>query len=81
MNDKTSKNEHNSTGTNLETRLVALEERVAFQEDYIDALNQTVSIQDTEIKKLWSANRILKQQLDRLQQDDGSSDNAPPPHY
>ncbi len=63
-------------------RLNELETRFAFQEDLVESLNTTVANQQEELEKLWQANRVLKQQLTKLEYHAGGrGDEAPPPHY
>lgn len=66
--------------TKLIARIDELEMKVAYQDDTVSALNDSLVRQELELQKLWDANRLLKKQLDEV--DSGAnSDEAPPPHY
>lgn len=64
-------------------RLADLESRIAFQEDTLDKLNDTVARQELEIERLTRMIKILNTQLQQL--DRGAvgefADEPPPPHY
>lgn len=64
-------------------RLADLESRIAFQEDTLDKLNDTVARQELEIERLTRMIKILNTQLQQL--DRGAVgefvDEPPPPHY
>lgn len=65
----------------IEARLDALEMRVAYQDQTIEDLNQTVIDQWKQIESL---KRQLAELLDRVQEVEDSSPSAPerpPPHY
>jgi SlyX protein len=67
----------------VNARLEALEVRVAYQDQVIEDLNQTVIDQ---WKKIDSLRRQLNEMLDRVQEVEGSSaeprvPEPPPPHY
>lgn len=67
----------------LETRITELESRVAFQEDAIDQLSDTVARQAKEIDTLTRMIKILNKNLESLSTGsviDGGSE-PPPPHY
>lgn len=66
----------------LEDRLNELEMKLVFQDDLLQSLNDIVIKQDKEIQDLWAANRLLKQSMNELKDNDhGLQDEAPPPHY
>ncbi len=65
----------------IEERLRSLEEKLAFQEDLIDQLNEVVSEQSFDLRKLWDANRFLRQKLDESKGSDAEGNDGPPPHY
>ncbi|MFE8073207.1 SlyX family protein [Marinobacteraceae bacterium S3BR75-40.1] len=71
------------TDSELENRMMELETRVAFQDDLVTTLNDRIAEQENDIRKLWEANRLLKQQINELQEgmDKSPQDEAPPPHY
>jgi SlyX protein len=59
-----------------------IETRLAFQEDLLDALNKLITDQQKQIEQLWQANRLLKQQMEKMHFETNSADdNQPPPHY
>jgi len=70
-----------SGNANIEARIQALEEKLAFQDDLIDQLNQVVSQHSFEVKKLWDANRLLRQKMDDARGPEAEGSEAPPPHY
>jgi SlyX protein len=63
-------------------RINALEERVVYQDETIDILNQTVTKQWAQIDKL---TRLLEALTDRLREAESKSTQGPaterPPHY
>ncbi|MEJ2396658.1 MAG: SlyX family protein [Candidatus Thiodiazotropha sp.] len=67
----------------MEERIVELETRLAFQEDAIYHLNQTVSEQQHQIDALTEVLEILKQRLRSLSPSPLGSEGPepPPPHY
>ncbi|OWY37222.1 SlyX protein [Xenophilus sp. AP218F] len=71
--------------TNTDNRLEALEVRLAFQDELLDALNATVARQQKELDLLQQQIRLLYQQF-RNAQPDGSAPGHSlrdeiPPHY
>ncbi|MFT7186490.1 MAG: SlyX protein [Pseudohongiellaceae bacterium] len=60
-----------------------LEIKLAFQDDLLNSLNDIVTRQDKDILNLWAANRLLKQNMNELKNDNIETNNeeAPPPHY
>ncbi|QEL57019.1 SlyX protein [Chromobacterium paludis] len=69
---------------NTENRMEALEVRLAFQDELLDALNATVARQQKEIDLLQQQIRLLYQQFRSAQPDDaagGSLRDEIPPHY
>ncbi|WP_199154451.1 MULTISPECIES: SlyX family protein [Chromobacterium] len=70
--------------TNTENRVEALEVRLAFQDELLDALNATVARQQKEIDLLQQQIRLLYQQFRSAQPDDGPATSLRdeiPPHY
>ncbi|AVG15051.1 MULTISPECIES: SlyX family protein [Chromobacteriaceae] len=70
--------------TENENRVEALEVRLAFQDELLDALNATVARQQKEIDLLQQQIRLLYQQFRSAQPDDGpggSPRDEIPPHY
>lgn len=64
----------------LISRIDELEMKIAYQDDTLSTLNDSLIRQELELKKLWDANRLLKKQLDEV--DSGAQgEDAPPPHY
>ncbi|AXE32608.1 SlyX protein [Chromobacterium phragmitis] len=69
---------------NTDNRMEALEVRLAFQDELLDALNATVARQQKEIDLLQQQIRLLYQQFRNAQPDDGpgaSPRDDIPPHY
>jgi SlyX protein len=67
-----------------EDRLIDLETRLAYQDDLLEQLNQTVARQDQRIAELErylelvsERYRALREQMDRLD----PHEDAAPPHY
>lgn len=67
----------------MEERIVELETRLAFQEEVIHHLNQTVSDQQRQVDTLMQTVEMLKQRLQSLSPSPvGSGEpEPPPPHY
>ena len=67
----------------MEERLIELETRLAFQEDAIHHLNQTVADQRRQIDALEQRIEQLKQRLQSLNPSplEGDQPEPPPPHY
>ncbi len=66
----------------LETRLNELEMKASFQDDLLNTLNDIVTRQDQEIRRLWDANRLLKQTMNDMRESDKDVPvDVPPPHY
>jgi SlyX protein len=63
-------------------RLTELESKLAFAEDLIETLNQTVARQQTQIDSLQAQLRVVYQQMQAITpQDARSSREELPPHY
>lgn len=66
----------------VSTRVTALEERVAYQDETIEALNQTITKQWAQIDKL---TRLTETLVDRLRDIEAKAVQGPaaerPPHY
>jgi SlyX protein len=71
-----------SDDNRLSERIDALEARIAYQEDTIETLNQTVTAQWQQIDAL---RRLVAELSDRLRDAESNSRgvpaNEPPPHY
>lgn len=66
----------------IEKRLEELETKLAFAEDLIETLNQTVIRQQRQMDSLQQQLRLLLQQLRDMQPDDGLTPREEiPPHY
>lgn len=67
----------------MNNRLIEVESRLAFQEDTIQALNQTVMNQGREIEQLKLALKSLKEEMHSMasSQVADEADETPPPHY
>lgn len=67
----------------IDERIMALEVKLAFQEDLVDTLNQVLIRQQQQVDLLQQQLRVLYQQLKSLQPSNIAdvSQEAPPPHY
>lgn len=67
---------------NVATRVTALEERIAYQDETIEALNQTITKQWAQIDKL---TRLVENLTNRLRDAEARAAPGPvderPPHY
>jgi len=72
-----------SDSKQIENKIYELEIKLAFQDDLLNSLNEIVTRQDKEILNLWAANRLLKQSVNEMKNDNIETNNeeAPPPHY
>ncbi|MDP3419457.1 MAG: SlyX family protein [Thiobacillus sp.] len=65
-----------------ESRLVELETKLAFAEDLLDTLNQTVARQQGQIDSLQQQLRLLHQQIqDAAPEESRTPRDEIPPHY
>lgn len=65
-----------------ESRLTELETKLAFAEDLLDALNQTVARQQEQIDLLQAQLRLLHQQIRDVQPAEARTPSEEiPPHY
>ena len=66
-----------------EEQLIDLQSRLAFQEDIIDEVNNTLGLQANEITELQQEIKELKRQLRALTPSNiaSESEETPPPHY
>ena len=67
----------------MEKQLIDLQSRLAFQEDNIDEINQTLAMQAREVRELKQEVKELKRQLRTLTPSNiaRESEETPPPHY
>ena len=67
----------------MDARITELEVKLAFQDDLLEALNQTVAQQQQQIDLLQAQMRQLYQQMKTLQPSGlaDEADEPPPPHY
>lgn len=66
----------------LDTRVMELESRLAFQDDTIQALNDELVEQGRRIERLQLQLAMLARRQEELQGAGGiTQDEAPPPHY
>ncbi|MBA4152350.1 MAG: SlyX protein [Acinetobacter sp.] len=67
----------------MENRLISVEEKLAFQDDLLDALNKTVAKQQQQMDMLQDEIRLLYQQMKTLQPSSTEASAEPelPPHY
>lgn len=69
--------------TTLEQRLTELEVRIAFVDDTMLALSDTIAVHDRHIHELRTAMELLRSDLSAVRgslEHDGG-DEPPPPHY
>ena len=66
-----------------EKRLIALEEKITFQEDQIDELNKTVFQQQQKLERLEAFCKELASRVRSLSESSGTGPaaNERPPHY
>lgn len=65
----------------LNDRVEALEVRLAYQDETIEALNQTVTAQWKQIDALTRQLAALSERLDQAESSAGAPANERPPHY
>ena len=65
----------------LQDRVMDLESRLAFQDDTIQALNDVLVDQQRLLDRLQLQLAALARRQDEQQNQFGSEDNQPPPHY
>jgi len=65
----------------LSDRIDALEARLTFQDDTIEVLNQTITMQWHAIDKLTRQVGLLNERLREAEADALRPSNEPPPHY
>jgi SlyX protein len=65
----------------METRLTELEVKLAFAEDLLETLNQTVFRQQEQIERLQREVRELRDQMQSLPVEPRSLRDELPPHY
>jgi SlyX protein len=68
----------------MEDRLTELEIKLAFQDDLLESLSQTVARQQQEIELLQAQMRLLYQQMNKANDGTGGSagpQHEIPPHY
>ena len=65
----------------MEERLNELEAKIAFAEDLIETLNQTVIRQQAQLDSMQQQLRLLHQQLQALPDEARTPRDEIPPHY
>lgn len=66
----------------LDSRVMELESRLAFQDDTIQALNDVLVAQQRSIERLeLQITALIKRQEEMGGQGDGFAEDSPPPHY
>ena len=65
----------------LSDRVDALETRLTFQDETIEALNQTITAQWLKIDALTRQVASLSERLEQAEAQTPSATNEPPPHY
>ena len=69
--------------SNIDSKIIDLESRLAFQEDLLAAMNKRVSDQDQEIAKLQLQLKHLNEKITAASEEAGSLSavDQKPPHY
>lgn len=80
MSDKEPQNDM-TTPDNLAERLQVLEENFLYQEKMIDALNEVIIEQQTQLNSLHGDISRLQAILSRMQDHPDKMDDPLPPHY
>ena len=62
-----------------EDRIITLETKIAYLENYVDELNRAILDQEKAIKRLFSETETIKKQIEDKK--DPLPENARPPHY
>ena len=62
-----------------EERIISLETKIAYLENYVDELNQVILDQEKAIKKLIMETAAIKQQMEEKKEK--LPENEKPPHY
>jgi SlyX protein len=70
-----------SDGKALSERIDALEMRLAYQDEAIETLNQTITKQWLEIDRLTRQLAEMKERLQEAERHAPGPSNEPPPHY
>jgi SlyX protein len=70
-----------SDGKALSERIDALEMRLAYQDEAIETLNQTITKQWLEIDRLTRQLAEMKERLQETERHAPGPSNEPPPHY
>jgi SlyX protein len=70
-----------SDASSLSERIDAIEMRLAYQDETIETLNQTITAQWVEIDKLTRQIVELKERLQEAESHAPGPANEPPPHY
>lgn len=65
----------------LSERIDTLEMRLAYQDEAIETLNQTITSQWTEIDRLTRQVADLKERMQNAESNVAGPANEPPPHY
>ncbi|TBR43573.1 SlyX protein [Marinomonas agarivorans] len=65
----------------MKDRLNELEFKVAYQEDMIDSLNQSLAAQQQDLLMLQEQLQLLGKMLESYRTQQATIDNQPPPHY
>ena len=62
-----------------EDRLITLETKIAYLENYVDELNRAILDQEKTIKRLISENETIRKQIEDKKE--ALPENERPPHY
>lgn len=65
----------------LEKKMMDLEMRLSFQEDYIDQLNEAILNQNKTIEALTKSFKLLTQRLSSVDTESIDVTDQKPPHY
>ena len=71
----------NDPNKGIVEKIQELEIKLSFQDDLLNTLNDVVTKQDQEIYKLWQANKLLKESMKEIKEDNNVEGNETPPHY
>jgi uncharacterized coiled-coil protein SlyX len=81
MSDEKGSDEKNGHENKLADRIDALEIRLTFQDETIEALNQTITAQWLKIDALTRRIESLSERLQQAEDNAPGPANEPPPHY
>ncbi len=65
----------------LDERVISLETKIAYLENYVSELNQVVLDQDRLIRKIISEIEVMKKKAEEEEKKEKLPENEKPPHY